>query len=185
MNVYEVGKPYNPHRKTWPDGSQFNFRGGEAELLLTLTSPTAGEVEGVKVGACAFALFVEPPLIQICYSFKGAFTWSEAPFSWHRMVACVPSSEAILPLAPEQLAPESRDLLRVILIDGKTGIVKALRVVTLSPSFTVALHRAIREQATGPYNDVAYLAALSRLYQRFRDARELVARAVARTPGGA
>ena len=33
---YEVGKPYNPNRKIWPHGSQFNWMNGELDLYAVL-----------------------------------------------------------------------------------------------------------------------------------------------------
>ena len=50
----EVGKPYHPDRKMWPQTPQFNYRGGECELVLFFDQPTPAEVRAVKEGRSEF-----------------------------------------------------------------------------------------------------------------------------------
>jgi hypothetical protein len=103
---------------------------------------------------------------------------SDAPYSWH----LVPETEQALPDAE---GPETRALLQVVLPDAQTGLVRVLRAVTFSPSFTRALHDAIRAQAFSPWPGRAvYYAALRDLYRRYATTGCLLRRAVARTVGG-
>ncbi len=179
MRVLQVGKPYIPGRTDWREGVEYNYRAGAHEMRMFFERPAVSEVEAVRKGECEFALAVEGPVIFLLYCFRPAIDWSDAPFSWH----LVPEIERTL---PQQEGNETRALLHVDLIEAKTGIVRALRVVTFSPEFTYALHNAIREQAASPWlGRDAYDAALRDAYRHYARSEDLLKRAVARTVGGA
>ena len=69
--------------------------------------------------------------------------------------------------------------LTIILVEGYDGIVRAVRPVTLSPDFSLALHTAIRAQAGRFFDQGEYERQADRLHQQWR-AEELVDRACAR-----
>jgi hypothetical protein len=69
--------------------------------------------------------------------------------------------------------------LTVVLVEGKDGIVQAVRPVTLSPEFTLALHTAIRAQAARSFDQEEYERQADRLHQQWRTG-ELVDRACSR-----
>jgi hypothetical protein len=158
---------------------QYNFRDGAHELLLWLGSPSPAEVADIRQGEAEFALVVEPPVIVLLYRFGRSIRWSDAPYSWHR----VPAGQRTLP-EPLPEGEEGRALLQIVLVDAATGIVRALRAVTLAPAFTAALHLAIREQARQPWDSNAYDRALQRLYARYPTSEAMLAQAAARTTGG-
>jgi hypothetical protein len=168
VHRYEVGKPYGgPPR---PEGVEFNFRGGECELIVVLCSPAPSEVEAVRAGKAQFGLYKEGDQILLCYKF-GVMPWSDAPYHHARLAeAGVPEEQRRLPPDPDMLTPESRAVLHVILLDTR-GIVRVLRAVTFSPEFTRALFSAIRDQAARPYHRGAYEAGLDRLYAQFTSDR--------------
>lgn len=179
LHRYRVGEPYVPGRRNWPEHVEYNFRGGEHELRLFLADLTAREIQDVRRGEAEFALVVEQPVIAFCYRFGRAIPWSDAPYSWHR----VPEDQRTL---PEPLpSGEGRALLHVILVEARSGIVQVLREVSLSPAFTAALHLAIREQAVRPWDAAEFDRVLTGLYRQYPTSAALVARAVARTRGGA
>jgi hypothetical protein len=160
-----VGAPYNSNRRSWPEGAEYNFRGGEHELLLLFPDPSAEEIAAVATGEAELALFVEQPAVLLLYRFggEGGSPWSDAPYTWH----LVPAYERPLPTDEEQTA------LRVVLVDAGDGIVKALRLVLLAPGFTKALHDAIHAQAATPWNAKRYDAKLKVLYERFPKSAEM------------
>lgn len=53
MHRYEVGQPYHPSRRAWPEGAQYNYRQGQHELVLFFQSPTTREIEAVRHGQAA------------------------------------------------------------------------------------------------------------------------------------
>jgi hypothetical protein len=177
-HVLEVGKPYISGRREWPEGVEYNFRAGEHELCFFFRSPPRIEVEALLRGEAEFALVVDGPVIFLMYRFGEAINWSDAPYSWH----LVPQDQRTLP-DPE--GPATRALLQIILVDAASGLILALRVVTFSPTFTRALHAAIRAQAENTWGGrAAYHAAFADLYRCYPTSADLLRCAGARTCGG-
>ncbi len=184
MHEYAVGKPYIPGRRRWPEAEEYNYRSGQHELRLFWRRPSLAEVDAVRHGPAEFALFVEPSieaceLLLFCYHFAVGTGWGSAPYTWH----LVPPDQRTLP-EPEATA-ETRALLHVILVDADTGLVRALRVLTLAPAFTAALHAAIRAQTARPFDERAYDARWAAHKERYKTDEAVVAVAVARCAGGA
>ncbi len=155
-----VGTPYHPARRRWPEGISYNYRGGEHEMRFVLTDPTASEVDAIAAGALALALYVHQPLIVRLDRFGpeggSGISWGDAPFTLHR----VPTHERSLP------TDDTPGVLRIVLVDGHTGFVRAVRPVLLVEGFAAALHTAIRAQATAPWNARAFEDAVLQLYRR-------------------
>ena len=180
----EVGKPYHPDRKMWPQTPQFNYRGGELELVLFFDQPTPAEVRAVKEGRSEFALYDHDGLVVLCYRFvdpRGGVPWSDAPYHYH----LVPEAQRIPPPDPGKLSPESRAVLHVILVNATGGEIRALKQVSLSPEFTRAMFRAIAYQAVGPFDSRKYDADLKGLYFRFPVSDQLAEACRFRCEGGA
>jgi len=160
MYAYQVGQPYNPNVPQFPEVIQYNYRGGEHELVLFLNNPSAEEINDVAKGEARFALYADKDLIFLLFKFGNAIDWSDAPYSYH-----------LVPADQQQRAPETsvRDyvLLHVILVDAACGIVKALRVIGMQPPFAQALHRAINAQANMEWNSREYAHNLRALYDKY------------------
>lgn len=156
---YQVGKPYSATRSSWPDGVDYNYRGGEHELRIFMRNPTSAEILDVRKGRARFALYSTRYTIFLCYKF-GDLPWSDGTFNIH----LVPEAERILPPV-RAVNGIDRALLHVILIDGATGLIAALRAVSFSPTFTRALEKEIREQAARSFPGLdAYDLAIKRIY---------------------
>jgi len=179
LHSYEVGKPYIPGRTRWQEAGEYNYRGGAHELRLFFGRLGDREIRDVRQREAEFALFVEQPVILFLYRFGASIPWSDAPYSWW----LVSPEQRTLP-EPVGQAEETRDLLTTILIDADSGIIRAIRVVSLSPAFTTALHLAIREQASRPWDPTEYDARLAALYRRYPTSRALLKAATSRTLGG-
>lgn len=157
MHLYTVGKPYSS-RTRWPELAQYNYRGGDHELVLFLNNSTPSEIRDVGKGEAQFALYVERSLIIMLYKFGKSIPWSDAPFSIH----LVPADQRILP--PPVTGDYDGALLHILLVDASNGILKAMRALSLSAEFTTALHHAITEQAKMPFSQAAYNKELNGLY---------------------
>lgn len=175
MYSISVGQPYNPSRTQWPEGAHYNYRSGAHELLLFFASPSAAEIKAVRQGAARFALHVRPPVLLLLWSFAPALLWSDAPYSWH----LVPGEERDLPSA--DLDAGKGALLRIVMVDAATGIVRAIRAVSLTASFTGALHTAIRNQADAPWRESEYDSTLERIYAN-ASAEQLAHASATRSP---
>jgi hypothetical protein len=180
MHALEIGKLYHPGVRCWPEGGEYNFRSGGHELLLRFARPAAQEIEDVRRGDCEFALALVGDILFFLYRFGQVAGWSDAPYTWHLL----PEDQRIPPQPPD--TGESRALLQVILLDASTGIVRALRGVTLSPAFTRSLHTAIQVQMGTPWAGwKEYDRQLATAYRRYRSSADLLTISTARTRGGA
>lgn len=177
--VYRVGELFDRRRRSWPVGAEFAFGPGGHEL--TVFHPAIGPelVDSVRRGAAEFALIVEQPVIVLAYRFGEAMAWDDAPYCWHLQ----PESRRVVPAAV--IAPEARALLWITLVGAHDGLIHAQRGMTLSPSFTRALHDAIRTQATRPFDSSHCTRAISSLYLARPDPIDRIEAAVARTLGNA
>jgi hypothetical protein len=151
MYALEVGKLYNPHRRRWSEGADYNWRSGGHELRIFLDGATPTEIEVIESGPVEFGLFAEPLGLFLVARFGRSLSF-DCSYHWHRV-----SAEDRTPPPPsEDISPELRALLTIILVDASTGIVQALRTATFSPEFTRALHRAIADQVGAPYDRGAH-----------------------------
>ncbi len=176
MRTIEVGKLFDPRLTRWPDGvSEYNYRSGHHRLIIPLARPTPDEVEAVRFGAAKFAFTVIGPVIVFQYRFGTALSWSDALYTWHK----VPVEERV---EPAVLTGEQRVPLQVFLVDAATGIVQAIRILTLSPTFSRRLHEAIRRQAAEPF-PADYDAQARRVLATYTS-RQLRDRALASCNGG-
>lgn len=175
MYRYEVGKPYS-NRKQWEEGAEYNFRANIHEICLFFRHPKPVEVQAVKQGEASFGLVVQDDVILLVFRF-GVIPWSDASYTWHR----VPSEERTLP--PALANVRERAQVTTFMIDADTGIILAIRQTSFSHEFTVALHRAIHEQAARPFDQVLFDRQLRMLYSHY-DAKGLLSLAVARCKGG-
>jgi hypothetical protein len=107
-----------------------------------------------------------------------AMPWSDSAFSWWNV------TEEDRKIPAPQANPAERVLLKIILIEAATGIVKAIRVTTLSPAFTEKLHDAIRTQATGEELSRAEFVARSLAVYENQTPAALAALSIVKTKGG-
>ena len=177
--LLQVGKPYDPARRRWPQGTDYNFRAGGHELRIFLGVATPSEVEAVRAGPVEFGFFAEPEGLFLIARFGPTLSFN-CSYHWHRV-----SAENRTPPPPtEDVSPELRALLTVILVEAATGIVLTLRSVTFSPEFTRSLHRAIADQVVGSYDRAAHKRWADGMTRQFTTA-QLWERCTMRCQGGA
>ena len=151
MYKLEVGKPYQPGRRRWPEGVDYNWRSGGHELRLFLGGATRHEVEAVRSGPVQFGFFAEPEGLFLIARFGTRLSF-DCSYNWHRLSA----DDRTLPPPSEETSPKLRAILTIILVEATSGVVLALRGVTFSPEFTRAIHRAIADQVGAPYDRTAH-----------------------------
>jgi hypothetical protein len=184
--LLKIGELYSPKRSSWPERADFNIRNGAPELRLFLNSPSSAEIQAVASGKKTFALFIEDPVIVLCYQFvvpgkPPAIPWSDAPFSMHLVAETLPD-EAVPIEMPDLL--QERVLLTTLLIDARTGILKVINASTFSTDFTASLALAVKHQMALPWDAEQFDRALQSIYRRYPDARALATAANIRGEGG-
>lgn len=172
-----VGEPYIPGKTSWPEGAEYNYDGNGHELRLFFGSPTEQEIRSVRRSPVHLALLVEGPIIDLVWRFEGFGDWSDCPYSIH----LIPSDRRMT--APVT-SGEQRALLQIVLVDAQTGILRAIRAVTLPPHATQRLHAAIREQEGQAFERSAYDAALQALYRRYPQTADMARAAEILVKGG-
>ena len=175
MYAIQVGQPLNPDINSWPPMPEYNFMDGSHELILSFANPRRQEIEAVREATAHFAFTIVGDIIVFQYRFGAALPWSDCGYNWHRV-----NEEART--LPEMPTAGERALLSVIFIDVNTGIVKALRALTFSHTFTKRLHQAIREQAARPFPD-DYDQQAKWLFVNY-STKQLRQRAIASCTGG-
>lgn len=174
MHILEVGKLYHPNRTSWPELGEYNCRSGQHELRLFFRNPQPQEIKAVQEKKAEFAFTtLEGGLLFFLFRFgDGVISWSDSPYCYHLL----PEAERVLPFLSSL---QERAVLNIILVDAATGIVKAMRVVTMELDFCQKLTAAIREQAQTPWNQTAYDGALAVAMGRY-DTMQLLSRAAAK-----
>jgi hypothetical protein len=183
MHTYIVGKPYDPTRRSWPEGADYNFRAGGHELRIFLARATSREVKAIESGRVEFGLMVELPEIFVISRFHGpdgrVVASFDCSYQWHR----VDPDERSDPPAWEEVNPQLRALAAIVLIESTNGLILALRAVTYSAEFTRAFHRAIADQAALPYDQASHEAAVADIVRRL-NTEQLWERCAIRCEGG-
>lgn len=178
MQIVAIGQPLFEDRDELPEAVEYNYRAGHHMLLIALKNLHPLEIKAVRETEAEFGLYCENGIIFFLYRFGEILPWSDCAFSWWNV------AEEDRRIPGPQANPSERILLKIILAEALIGIVKAIRVTTLSPSFSERLHSAIREQAEGEeFSREEFTARGLVVYQKQTPA-ELAAKTIVRTKGG-
>ena len=178
MHIVAIGKPLFVGREELPEAIEYNYQAGDHTLLLSMNNLHREEIEAVREAEAEFGLYCENGIVFLLYRFGEILPWSDSAFSWWN----VAEEDRRIP-APQMNSAE-RILLKIILVEAANGIVKAIRVTTLSPAFTEKLHDAIREQAKDkPFSRNEFVNRSLQIYQKLTPA-DFAANAVVKTKGG-
>lgn len=178
MQIVAIGKPLFEGRNELPETVEYNYQSGDHTLLLSMKNLHPKEIEAVCEAEAEFGLYCEDGIVFLLYRFGESLPWSDSAFSWWN----VAEEDRQIPAPCEN--PAERILLKIILVEAATGIVKAIRVTTLSPEFTEKLHDAIRQQANGePFSRNEFVNRSLQIYKKFTPF-ELAASAIVKTKGG-
>lgn len=178
MHIVAIGKPLFEGRTELPEAIEYNYQSGDHTLLLSMKNLHPKEIKAVRESEAEFGLYCENGIVFLLYRFGETLPWSDSAFSWWN----VSEEDRRLPAPCEN--PAERILLKIILIEAATGIVKAIRVTTLSPAFTEKLHDAIRMQTTGEEFSRAEFVARSLAVYANQTPAALADRAIVKSRGG-
>jgi|SRR6185436_9933492 len=181
LHEYAVGSLYHPDRRSWPEATNYNYRGGHHELLVFMPGPSPRELRAWREGTWQFGLVARPELLFLLFK-PGDMPWSDAPYSWWQVKRAMPE-EALPPF--ELPNPTSRAMLSAILVDAATGIVRVIKAISFSPEFSRALHGAITEQMATEISAADYNRAVDRYYRIYPQTDpHLLMRATSHCTGG-
>lgn len=149
MSTLEIGQPYPNVTPPQNEAGEFLVYDGGLELRVFYPQPSSREVEAFRRGTASFALAYRDDLIWFLYRFY-PLPWAEAVYSqW-----LVPEERRA---SPQALEGEQRYLLQVVLADAETGVIRALRQLTLTPEMSWALKDMYsRQSQSAPITEAEY-----------------------------
>lgn len=178
MQIYQVGQPYIAGKKHWPQAVEYTYSAQHHLLRIFYRTLYAKEIKAVESGEAKFALGLLGPIIFLHFRFGDGILWHNAPFSIH----LVHEADRELPDWP--VPTNERAMLKTLLVDAENGIIKAMRVCTFSPKFTLKLHKAIIDQYNNPFPP-DYDEQVLRSYDRYPTPENMVKRlSIVRCRGG-
>ncbi|MFD4406703.1 hypothetical protein ACFWPH_28470 [Nocardia sp. NPDC058499] len=175
-HTFTVGKPYNPRVTTWPDGvAQWRLTDDGVELAIFYGTPTADEIEAVRKGNARFALLAGQHALILGHRLE-PLAWADTPWQVVRQT----DAPAGLPLP----GPGTKLMVHVVLVDSRTGILVAQRVITWPGRFVEAVRKAIRTQSLNKSTVAQGDQEINAWYQRYPTTEQLIAAADINERGG-
>lgn len=135
--AYVVGRPFSTARTVWEERSDFAVRKGLHMFVQTAKNLKPADIEGFQ-GKVHLGLLPCGPVFFFVFKIEGFCTWSDISY-WQGFI---PQDERALP----NESGGDMAVINMILVNADTGIVEALRSLTVSPRFTSKLHSLIAGQ---------------------------------------
>jgi hypothetical protein len=148
MQSIHVGAPYPGQYVPMSNGVHASIGPHGIALTIMIDQPTARELGAVQRGMLSMRLLTAPNTMMFLARL-GDSPWMEAPFSVHRL----PEEARITPPAP----PEGYGwLVRLVVIDSRTGLVRVLRVLALTRAFSIAVLGEYLQQKANKADETAH-----------------------------
>jgi hypothetical protein len=160
-----VGTPFDPSLSNLPEGNRLMVADSLVLFASFRDQPDRGEIEAVRHGRCEFFLWSRGSQIVICLhcrSSRGEF-WADAPFDV-RGLQGEEGHPAPLPPAADQ--PAFGEAI-VVLSDARSGVVAAVRALSLSDHFMRSLTAAVYRQSLVPLDEAEAQHDMLSLYARY------------------
>lgn len=173
MQTYALGELYNPDaRRPWPaEAAQWRLCEDGVELVIFYANPTAAEVRAVKSGVAGFALLASDAALILAHRFH-PLPWSDTPWQ-----AC---RQTDLTAGLIDVEPGEHLVVRVILVDSTTGLIRAIRMTSWPEEFASAVRAAIGRQLRSRATDAQGGAQIAAWYQAYPTTTALVDAATGR-----
>lgn len=172
MHILKVGDRYNAKVSQWTEGMHILGLSAERpQVMIAMPRPSASEIEAFRSGPMNVGLASHGSVVVILVRIDGSIDWSDAPFD--------------IRLAPvtERTPPGERLAVSWVLVDSRNGIVEAMRMTSLTRTFTDLLRARLEGQLAAPFNRARYDREVSE-YQRRFEIEAMVRRAwIVETPG--
>ncbi|MGW4246625.1 hypothetical protein [Nocardia sp. NPDC004722] len=141
--------------------------GCHGELLLVLPEPDDIEIAAVESGKAQFAWVDSEHVALLAFRFADGFDWSDAPYA--------PNPDAAVD-GEVACAADGRLILRVILVDGDTGVIRAVRHMSWPAPFTHFVRLTAARLCRAGYSETAAGAEQDSLYAHYRTTADMVRR---------
>jgi hypothetical protein len=156
-----VGLPYIIGRTNWRQGSEYFYNDSGHTLRIFKKSPTRYVVDQIRQGPGEFALFISSDMIFFLYQIYGP--WQACPYHWQML----PTKRKCIPAHGPVLDNNCRAILQIHVVEAMTGILLAMRVITMPSRFTRALHEAILHQVRNPFNECSFVKRVHEVHSKY------------------
>ncbi len=135
-----VGEKHPALPATVSEGITFSAGASGLDLLAIVDSPSKSEIKAWQKGRLRLALLeANENTLFVLYELHGFCSWSDAPFSLYLH----PPERRTL----ETRAPHQGRFLNICLVEHRTNVVRALRLVSVSPTWCAQLEAMLQNQA--------------------------------------
>jgi hypothetical protein len=157
MYKYEVGQVIDKF-VMHPEGARFDISDSGAVLQIFFNNPTSDEISQFKEGKRFEIRFIEIRNVIMVLLKIGNLNWMDATYTPHLSKNL---TKFELPNNNQGLA------LTIMLIDARTGEIKALRLVGLSEKFTKKLFGTIMELKITYFDKLEYAQTINSIYASY------------------
>ncbi|MDD1626797.1 MAG: hypothetical protein LUQ26_04875 [Methylococcaceae bacterium] len=143
-----------------------------APMLIFNFSLSEKNIAAFQNGVSSFGLFAEKDLLFFLFKIEGFLDWSDLAFTIH--------------LAQDENIEDNGGYLpfNLVLVESSTSIIKALRMVTVSPTFRSVLAKAIEQQNDDPFNVIDYYNSIKVIYETYPEVVLMLKNALIVEQGG-
>ena len=160
------GQPYWEGIASWPDGRfEYRYFGRHHLLQLCLAKLSERDIAAFSEGQVHVGFYVRQAVLFILFKIENLMDWSDQTFALH-LVA--PEDRELLPHLPS-----AYQALSLVLVEGESGLVKDMRLVTYSKHASALLHRILQQQLESPFDTDRHAALVAEVYRQYPHSRLL------------
>lgn len=143
-----------------------------APMLVFNFSLSEKNIAAFQNGMASFGLFAEKKLLFFLFKIEGFLAWSDLAFTIH--------------LAQDERVEDNGGYLpfNLVLVESGSSIIKALRMVTVSPAFRSVLAQSIARQSEEPFNVIDHYNSIKTVYDRYPEVVSMLKDALIVEQGG-
>ncbi len=164
-----VGEPFD---HGMPDESMSIVLNSGAPMLIFNFSLSEKNIAAFQDGLSSFGLFAEKNLLFFLFKIEGFLDWSDLAFTIHLVQdEAIEDNGGYLPF-------------NLVLVESGSGIIKGLRMVTVSPTFRSVIVKAIERQNNAPFNVIEYYKSIQVIYDTYPEVVSMLKNALIVEQGG-
>lgn len=156
LYVVEVGKPYMKGIESYQEGVRFNFSNVGGYLFIVYDTPTQDEIKNIRKGKIKTTILPIEEVLFLFFKF-GSLPYMDAPYTVHLS----------RPFNFFELTEGIGYNLKIILVDGRTGIVKAIRIVGFPTELSLKLRELIENQKKMYFDLNDYYRKINQIYSLY------------------
>lgn len=167
-----LGQPFIEGVDSWPDG-RFEYRvlpGGAHMLQICLGKLKPHHEQAFLDGAVHLGLAKVNNTLFLLFRIEGLMDWSDQAF---HIQLQHPDDRELPPYAPN-----THQILSLVLVESETGLVRGMRVVTWSRPTSAVLHRMLNEQLQEAFDADEHARRVHEVYSRYKTSKDLVKAAI-------